>query len=399
MFFRNRSLIWPALALLAIAVGATVVVGYAINAAILRDVVEERLTWESDLLSERIQIALDKRIDRLSRFRETWLADTDWLFTDLGLGEQSVTPESGFTTPDLPQEASAFEPVSTMLGSRLKEMFPLWKLDLLLILDAAGRVKIHLPESLGASITDIAETVMRDGPLKIGEEKDSVSLVRIGGKGYLLFRARMDVNRRSTEMVVLGYRLDSVVSAIVAKRPQLPFALYGVKGALGGDLSDKDIPIPSEASLKRAIVDGVSTLMIERGHDWGLYIAPLLLKDRRMAVVMPVDLSASQRVLDNSRGGLLASGLLLIGILVALGLAMDRLILRPLRRLREKAALMVEVCSGNEQSLRLDKTVHSGNEISMLERAYEAASVKLYSHVSQLTDINRLLEGMALKDP
>ncbi|HIJ86036.1 MAG TPA: diguanylate cyclase, partial [Magnetococcales bacterium] len=120
--------------------------------------------------------------------------------------------------------------------------------------------------------------------------------------------------------------------------------------------------------------------------------------DQTFSLVVPVALDEIRQVLTNSRQRLIGSFLAIIVLLIGLGIVMERVLLRPLRRLREKAATMVSACSHEEEALYLNPD-EQGNEMVMLEKAMEAASIKLYAHVSHLVNTKNLLEGFALKDP
>ncbi|MBF0127641.1 MAG: GGDEF domain-containing protein, partial [Magnetococcales bacterium] len=139
-------------------------------------------------------------------------------------------------------------------------------------------------------------------------------------------------------------------------------------------------------------------MVFDRDLPTNLYYTPIPFLDQIFCLVVPVSLDEVRQILTNSRQRLMGSIGFIILLLVALGVALERILLRPLRGLRQKAAVMVRACSREEQALYLNPEEH-GNEIVMLERAMEEASIKLYAHVAHLVDTKHLLEGLALKDP
>lgn len=377
--WRHRSLIYPTVSFLLLAIGTTLAVGYTVNFAILEDVLQERMTQQARRISEGVLQALSLRVQRLERFKESWMANADWS-REAESDRRLVGKES-----DKAPEA---------WWRHLSGLLPLWGVDFVWLLDAEGRVTHRMPEDFGRG----APLPDRWGDPTPGSSKAWWRLVPVGGAWQLMLFATLKEGDQA-RVVVFGQGLSRVIAQIHRENPGHPFLLIDAEGkilsgsteAMGGAWYD-----PKMAAL--VIATRNPQMDFDRSLPANLYYTPMPLWDHPFALAVSVSLDEVREVLANSRQRLIFSIGFMILVLFGLGVAMERTLLRPLRRLREKAALMVQACSGREQGIHLDPREH-GNEIVMLERAMEEASIKLYLHVDQLVNTKHLLEGLSLKDP
>lgn len=372
--WRKKSLIYPSIAFLLLAIFATLGVGYFINHSILNDVLQKRTTDQADQFTVGFQEDFSKKIDQLDHFKNSWLANTDWL---------------------LHNDVDSF----TNIWADLKEIFPLWKIDFLLILDQKGELLHHLPDSFAAQ-KPIPDELFVNAMAAVDQGKHWLTMDSIDNQwNVLLFAPIGNLQSKSKKIVVFGYKLDRITSQRMQEQPGQHFILTAADGAvIHADTAVTGNEKPDKNLILKTIRSGQATLDFDTSREWNLYFTPIKVIDKTFCLIVPVRLDEIRDIMANSRKLLAASALFIVALLVLFSYGMDRLILAPLRQLRKRAAIMVKACSDNTQQLYLESDAH-GNEIQMLEQAYEAASLKLYTHVSQLNNAKQLLEGLALQDP
>lgn len=125
---------------------------------------------------------------------------------------------------------------------------------------------------------------------------------------------------------------------------------------------------PGEVTLLRATVDGREQLL-----------ALSHIPELTWHVVTAVDLNAAQVVEARwAYAAFAAIAALLAALLTVFGYAVDRLVLRPLRRLQQSATA---ISQGN---YRVELPVADGNEIGDLSRAFVTMAEKIRSHTGEL---------------
>jgi diguanylate cyclase (GGDEF)-like protein len=370
--WRHRSLIYPAAFFFLVAVAATLGVGYFINYSILEDVLRQRMTTNASQVASSIRQGVEEKMTRMERFKNSWVANADWMTN--------------------PQDPPIF-------GDRLRELFPLWPLDFLILLEPQGNVAQALPKNF--SLTHPIP------PVLMGKAKDQLrqaphwwSAGMVDGQWHLLlFAALPALPEQAPRLLVFGHRLEKLAAQLRKESPDTPFLLATSGGIINGEL-------PSDQTWKALrdpiaqVLDGppgTTRIRFELRHTWGWHFSALPIAGNRFALIVPVPLDEARTILVNSRQRLALSGLGIIALLLLLGWGVERMILSPLRRLRDQAALLVEACSVDED--HPFEAPQGGNEIALLDRAFQEASIKLYAHVVNLADTKQLLESLALKDP
>ncbi|MBF0587891.1 MAG: GGDEF domain-containing protein [Magnetococcales bacterium] len=386
--WRTKSLIYPSIVFLLLAIFSTLAMSYHVNYAILQDVLEERVQGEAARVTQTIQKDLDKRVERLARFKDSWLVNSTWP-PKVGMTPDTVEP-SQMHTVQLNRKAL------TDLWKQLSELFPYWGVDFLLLMEGSGKIHRHLPQMFDPNQTLPAE-MLADLRKQTAGGKHWVTAGPVGGRWSLLFFAPLQGGGEPAPQVVFGYRLSHVVVQLLRDHPDLPFVLVSEKGPLGlkrnivrGNAIDSEL-------VRQAIHHKKSNLAFDEQRPWNLYYTPVDVVGRTLCLVVPVSPKMAHETLSRSRMRMLYATIGSIVVLLLLGLIFNRMILAPLRELRGQASAMVRVCTDEKHRGELDENNH--NEIDMLRQALDAASLKLSRHVASLTDAKALLEGLALKDP
>ncbi|MBF0185520.1 MAG: GGDEF domain-containing protein [Magnetococcales bacterium] len=382
--WRHTRLIYPVTLFLLLAVTATLSIGYAINFAILEDVLQERMAHQAQQIGRDVQQALEQKVQRLERFRTSWLDNARW---------------SSDAQNDARLIGQRMEESAQSRWQQLVDFFPFWGVDFILLLDGGGQISQSIPAE-----RQLALPVRPDILNKVHAQNDNNSAVwhlgQVGGEWQIMFLIAIPPEQpgAARQTLLFGLALHKVVNALLHENPQRPFLLADSHGLAAGDQTIlKETPLQA-AQAAAVIGNKMPHLAFDSDLPTNLYYTPIPFLDQTLALVIPVALDEVRQALSNSRQRLFASFALIVLLLLGLGLLMEHLLLRPLRRLREKAATMVSACSRQEQALYLNPQEH-GNEIVLLERAMEEASIKLYAHVAHLVDSKCLLEAFALKDP
>ncbi|MBF0142314.1 MAG: GGDEF domain-containing protein [Magnetococcales bacterium] len=381
--WQNRSLIYPAILFLLLAIGATLAVGYAINFAILEDVLQERMSRQAEEVGKDVLQALEGKAKLLERFRNSWMENADW-------------NQEAENDPNLVDNQQENTPAA--LAQQLSELLPLWGVDFLLILDPSGEVIQRTPAGF-ASTHPLPPSLVELARTQASRNGAAWHLAQIEGQWEIMLLAPMRIDPMGAHhLLVFGQGLKKVVTQLQQENPDHPFLIAATDGiAAGSRISLGNARFQPEI-VTQTINNNTPYMVFDSDLPVNLYYSPITFLDQTFSLVVPVALDDVRQILTNSRQRLFGSIVIIVLLLVGLGMATERILLRPLRQLREKAAVMVRACSHDEQFLFLDQK-EQGNEIRMLERAMEKASIKLYTHVAHLLDTKFLLEGLALQDP
>ncbi|MEO5353635.1 MAG: GGDEF domain-containing protein [Magnetococcus sp. XQGC-1] len=382
--WRNHSLIYPVIISLLLVISATLAVGYTINFAILEDVLRERMEREARQVGSDILRTLEQKVHRLERFKESWLENASW------------TQEAG-RDPRLSGQRVEETPES--LWGKMQEFFPLWGVDFILLLDASGQVARQMPADFLTGQQPLQPAMTTRMQNQISQNQAAWHLERVAGQWQIMFFVplRLDGQEKSY-LMVFGQDFSKIVQRLLQENPQRPFLVADVNGVAAGSRELlAGIALRTDVAAA-SIRENSPRMLFDSSLASNLYYTPIAFLDQTFSLVVPVSLDEVRQVLANSRQRLSVSFLFIVLFLMGLGVVMERVLLRPLRQLRGKACTMVSACSRQEQALYLSPNEH-GNEIMMLEKAMEEASIKLYAHVAHLVDTKHLLEGFALKDP
>ncbi len=198
-------------------------------------------------------------------------------------------------------------------------------------------------------------------------------------------------------MVMFGHFLDTLTQRIKKEHPDHRFLLASREGVIGTDLVVTE-PLLRQQRIHEALQTATASIDFDDSQDRNLYYTPIDILNQTLCLVVPIDLESTRKVLANSRQRMVQALFFILFVLLVASYGLNVLVLAPLRRLHEKAVLMVEVCSAGDPDMD-HFTAISNNEIVMLRQALEAATIKLYGHLEKLRISNSLLQKLALKDP
>lgn len=383
--WHRHSLIYPVIFFLLLAISATLAVGYTINFAILEDVLRERMARQAQQVGDDILQMLDGRVQKLERFKNSWLGDNRW-----------SQEESG---GDVRALGGRVDNTKDVIWRQMKDFFPLWGVDFILLLDPAGQVVRQTPDQFVSGQPMSPGLLERVRTRLTQEQAVAWHLEQVVGQWQIMFFVPVKVEAPAGPyLLVFGQGFDKMVSKLLRENPTRPFLIADLQGVAAGSRELLTTTHFQQEIAVGTIRSGVAQMAFDSGHSRNLYYTPVTFLEQTFSLVVPVALDEVRQVLTNSRQRLIFSFLFIVVFLLGLGILMERILLRPLRRLRVQAATMVSACSREEQALHLNLN-EQGNEIIMLERAMEEASIKLYAHVAHLVDTKSLLEGFALKDP
>lgn len=381
--WRNRSLIYPAIIFLLLAIGATLAVGYTVNFAILEDVLQERMARQAQQVGSDVLHALENKVHQLEQFKDSWMENASWSRTN----EIDSAPADKRVNDSL-----------DLMWKQHSELFPLWGIDFIMLLDPTGHIIHRMPADFGsghAMPTKLLDQIRTE----TAQNRTVWHVAQVAQTWQMMLFApiQMQTNGES-HVVVFGQGLPKIVAQLLRENPDRPFMLAAIDGIAAGSptlLTGAQFHLETAA---KTIRENKPRMVFDSNLPTNLYYTPIPFLDQVFSLVVPVSLDAVRQVLANSRQRLIGSMGFIIVLLIGLAIGLERILLRPLRHLRNKAAIMVQACSRTEQTLHFNPDEH-GNEILMLEKAMEEASIKLYAHVAHLVDTKQLLEGLTLKDP
>jgi len=380
--WRNLSLMYPAVVLLLAAILSTMAVGYIINYAILKDVLQDQVETRAELVTRNIQNNLTLKIDHVIRYKEEWLANMDWL---------TNVPEATIGTS--PNAVHSLDEN----WNKLSHFFPYTDLDFLLVVDSSGRITHHLPRLFqvkGALPRNVLEQALEE----TAQGKTWFTIGEMAGHWSIQIFAPLRTAGSGSRMVVFGYQLSKIANQIKVENPQYRFLLAAKNKVISSDPVVKQNSV-DEASIHTAIRKNRALIAFDDRLDWNLYYTPVKIFDETLALIIPVNLETSRQALSESRNRLFLSIVFIVLLLLVLATVMNILILSPLRRLHGKASALVAACSSPGEMEPAPSPGQRGNEISMLDQSLQSASKKLYAHQQRLREDTSLLEGLALRDP
>ncbi|MBF0296172.1 MAG: diguanylate cyclase [Magnetococcales bacterium] len=368
---RKRSLLFPLVGLLVLTVLSTMGVGYFINYPFLHQSLQQKAQTEHEaqaaqagFMLEHVSGSLIQLAHVVSRDGElqeafTWRArDFNRLLRKLlflgdnihGVDFFAVTDENGATLYSTSDASS-------------ETMFP-----------AASLQKT----------------------LKGGADLASANL---NGTWAMLAMAPIVINRKTSGVLILGVWLDKDLARQLTPKESLGVAFHAPDQVLTSSFELKAWPSVDPERVRGCIVDAVSSSFLDHASRHGLHYSPIRIADQPFCMILPLDLNPMHQTLRDHILRLSWSSVIIILMILLLGLTMHFLILQPLNRLRNKALILVEVCSN--EKLRMPDIIgtESGNEIQILDQAFETASTAIYSYIGELSHQKEHFKDMAIRDP
>ncbi|MBF0262689.1 MAG: diguanylate cyclase [Magnetococcales bacterium] len=368
--FRGRSLLIPIVGLLILTVLATMSVGYFINYPFLNETLHTKAKIEHEARAAQIGFLIDHEASVLSQLANAVSRD--------GELQEAVTAFN--------QDFNRLMRKVLFLSETIRGV------DFISVLDSSGK-SLFATEGLVGEKPLPPEAVTKG--IKTGGHQIAIA---IDARWAMVSLAPISVQRKAVGLLVLGRWIHpDLARGQGAKATGM--AIGHSEGFLASTLDGKLWPTP-DSDRVRACPEGKAALTDRVAEsDLGLLYAPLSIVGRAFCLILPVDFSPIRVALRDHALRLAWSSLIIILMIGALGLAMHFLILQPLNRLRDKAMILVEVCSNERiDSPRLSKS-GKGNEIQILDHAFETASTAIYSYIGELHHQKEHFEDMAIRDP
>ncbi|WP_130472845.1 hypothetical protein, partial [Candidatus Magnetaquicoccus inordinatus] len=135
IMLRNNSVIYPVFFVLLFVLSVVLGLGYMVDRAVLQDVRRTLMVEKAKWVADAIQKSLEETINQTALFKESWVDSLTWLPEAQDMQQPHQKKQS-----DLKQFTERWE--------KLRQLFPLWQLDFLIILQPDGKVQHQLPEGL-----------------------------------------------------------------------------------------------------------------------------------------------------------------------------------------------------------------------------------------------------------
>lgn len=325
---RNKSSVYPVLLLLIFMLSVVLGLGYMVSRAVLRDVRHTLMVEKAKWVADAIQKNLEETINHVSLFKESWVDSMTWL--------SPSTPEGKYANA----EANASTVQFQEKWEKMRQLFPLWQVDFLLVLDQSGRVLHQLPEALAGEkpFPDELLDAARD---ELQSHELWMTLDRMEGHLAVQVFSYLPNEQAKGSMVVFGQYLEKLVTQLETDHPDLTFLLAGDEDLLGSDPIARDPELLNPDLIAQAIEENRPLFDDNTRLQWNLYYAPLQLLDQIVCLVVPIELRAAKKILNRSQKKLRqAIWFSLLGV-VLVGIGLTYVLLLPLRRLRAEAQTLL----------------------------------------------------------
>jgi hypothetical protein len=362
IMFRNNSLIYPVLLILLFVLCVVLGLGYMVDRAVLQDVRRALMVEKSKWVADAIQKSLEETINQTALFKESWVDSLTWL-------------------PDAPSQTHADQAKKSKDSGqfeerweKLRQLFPLWQLDFLLVLQPDGKVYHQLPEDL-TDKEPFSSELLEMAQQELQTQDLWMTLDRLDGQlSVQVFSYLPNEQGKGKTLVVFGLYLERIITQLEADHPDLHFLLVSDEDMLGADPVARDPELLDQERIDQAIENNRSQFDDNTRLPWNLYYAPLQLLDQTVCLVIPIEKQQVKNILKRSQKKVRqAGGYTLLAVLLA-GIMLYLLIVRPLRKLRAQArAVLIQTVDENRTS---DSTVWN-HEIKATQHALSAVLHKM----------------------
>ncbi|MBF0416763.1 MAG: diguanylate cyclase [Magnetococcales bacterium] len=367
---RGRSLLIPIVGLLILTVLSTMAVGYFINYPFLNETLHTKARIEHEARAAQFGFLIDHEASGLSQLANAVSRD--------GELQEAVTV--------FHQDFNRLMRKVLFLSETIRGV------DFLGVLDPSGKT-LFATEGLVGDQPLPPEAVSKG--IKTGGHLVSIS---VDSRWAMLALAPISVQRKSVGLLVLGRWIHPDLARAHGKKVT-SMAIGHPDGFLASTLDDSDWPTPDPERVRVCPESASAQTHRVEESDHGLLYAPQAIVGRTFCLILPVDFSPIRVALRDHALRLGWSSLIIILMIGFLGLSMHFLILLPLNRLRDKAMILVEVCSNERLDVPHLARSGKGNEIQILDHAFETASTAIYSYIGELHHQKEHFEDMAIRDP
>ncbi|MBF0282975.1 MAG: GGDEF domain-containing protein [Magnetococcales bacterium] len=204
-------------------------------------------------------------------------------------------------------------------------------------------------------------------------------------------------NGRLVGGVVVGSRVGSRWLQGIARHVHHELTLTDAEKILAS--SSGAVPrlaLDLDQSRQAIASEGIITAE-DHGHSLAHYYAPLKVMGAIYVLIAHIELAASHGFLFQSASQLAWSAGVILLLVLGLAAASYWYLIHPLRRLQNKSQILMDVCATG-----LDRETpaaeESGNELKVLDRAFETASMTVYTHIGKLHEQKDAMERLACSD-
>ncbi|MBF0342418.1 MAG: GGDEF domain-containing protein [Magnetococcales bacterium] len=366
----GRSLLFPIVGLLILTVLATMGVGYFINYPFLYDSLHNKAKIENEARAAQIGFHVDHEANGLLQLT-------------------NVVSRDGELQEALTVKAQDF---NRLMRKVLFMAETIRGVDLIGVVDLQGKVLF--------STEGTEEGLFPSGAIqKSLKGGGNLLSAEVNKRWSMLAMAPILVQRKAVGVLVLGRFIHPDLTRRSSTEGSTNLAIGGPDEWLANAIDIKEWPTPEAEQVRACLGSSSAITRMETGSERGLYYAPLSILGNPFCAILPLDVDSIRNTLKDHGIRLAWSSLIIILMIMALGLTVHFLILQPLHRLRSKALILVEVCSNEKLDVPRITEVDQGNEIQILDQAFETASTAIYSYIGELHHQKERFEDMAIRDP
>ncbi len=369
VMMRRRSLLFPLVGLLILTVFSTMGVGYVINHPFLYQALHDNAKIENAAQAAQIGFMLEHESNALVRLAHVIAQDGELqaAFTYYQKDYYRLMRKVLFLADTI--EGVDFFSVADSQGE---------------VLYSTNDGEIKLPVTVVQNQNDI---------------NNSLILVKIDQKWSVLALSPVMVQGKPIGILMLGLWINQDLARRLMPKNSQGVA-FGVPDH--GVVASFDLqawPSLQTEQLQACIAQSQPTTLLDEAVQQGLYYAPIQIANTAFCLILPLNLGVIHQTLQAHTLRLAWSSLIIIFMLLLLAMMVHYLILKPLQRLHNKALILVEVCSNENVQLVKMKSLSEGNEIHVLDQAFETASSAIYSYIGELSHQKERFEDMAVRDP
>ncbi|MEO5363802.1 MAG: hypothetical protein H7838_09300 [Magnetococcus sp. DMHC-8] len=362
MMWRNKSVIYPLLSLLLFVLCVELGLGYMVSLAVHRDVRRTLMVEKAKWVADAIQKNVEETINHTSLFKESWVDSLTWLPAPPVDGSRPV-PDNTSATMQFKER-----------WEKVRQLFPLWQMDFLLVLDQSGKVLHQLPDTLSEH-PPFSKEVLEAAKQELQSHDTWMTLDRMEGQlAIQVFAYLPNEQAKSTTLVVFGQYLEKMVAQLEADHPDLTFLLATDEDLLGSDPVARDPELLNPDYIEQAIEANKAKFDDNIRLPWNLYYAPLQLLDQMVCLIVPIELQSATKILNRSQKKFRQAAWFTLLAVVLVGAGLAWWVVWPLRKLRAQAR---EVLSHSaEDGLQTADQWARGNEIRAAQQALTVAAAR-----------------------
>ncbi|MBF0284211.1 MAG: GGDEF domain-containing protein [Magnetococcales bacterium] len=376
--WKRQSLFYPMIVLLVVTLFSTLTAGYFINYPFLSRSLQDNLEAHARNTMDEVRVQMDRDLRRLvmqAHALPQWNAALTTAMARLA-----------------EKEGSTLDP----FRKDLDRLAFLMEADVMIALGPGHRV---LYSNVPQVVEKAPYSALELEPLL--RDPGGWSAVEVWGHWHALAATSLGEGESPPIRLIVGIHIAKRLMRHLQARRQSTLVFIPDGGEpVGGAGLDNWLPV-DPARYHQVIRESRPLLALDNEREQGWYYAPLTLMNENFCLAMPVSPASYHQTLSESRARLGWTSAAIAAFILLLGVGLNLLFLIPLRRLQEKALLMVEACSdkGMELGPASSHREARGNELVVLEDAFEAASRTLYAHIGQLLTQKETFERLARKDP